>query len=119
MAREPAAFLWDVQFACKAVQGFLHGVSFERFTGDLLLCSGVERQLQNMGEALAQLPRLDPELVMQVPEHRAVIGFRNVLVHGYATLDQQVVWTAVHRDLPNLLQAVESALSKLGPPPTE
>jgi uncharacterized protein with HEPN domain len=118
MAREPAAFLWDVQFAGRAVQSFVQGVAFERFASDLLLRSAVERQLQNMGEALAQLARLDPDLTNQVPEHRAVIGFRNVLVHGYAVLDQQVVWNVIQRDLPELLKAVDTTLSKFDPPPT-
>jgi uncharacterized protein with HEPN domain len=51
-------------------------------------------------------------------EHRAVIGFRNVLVHGYATLDQQVVWKVIQRNLPALLKVVDVALSRLGPLPT-
>ena len=118
MAREPAAFLWDVQYACNAVMDFLQGVAFEQFAADLLLRSAVERQLQNMGEALAQLGRLDPELAKKVPDHRAVISFRNVLVHGYATLDKQVVWNVIQRDLPELLSAVDAALISLGPPPT-
>ncbi len=113
MAREPAAFLWDVQFACNAVLRFVQDVDFERFASDLLLRSGVERQLQNMGEAFAQLARLDPELVNRVPDYRSVIGFRNLLVHGYATLDPQVVWNTIQRDLPELLKAVNVALSRL------
>ena len=118
MAREPAAYLWDIQHAGNAVMDFLQGVAFEQFATDLLLRSAVERQLQNMGEPLAQLGRLDPDLAKQVPDHRAVIGFRNVLVHGYATLDQQVVWKVIQRDLPELPRAVDAALTSLGPPPT-
>jgi len=86
MEREPAAILWDVQFACRNVLDFVQDETFERFTDDLMLRSAVERQLQIMGEALAQLARIDGALAAQVSEHRQIVAFRKVLVHGYATL---------------------------------
>lgn len=119
MEREPAAFPWDVQFACRNVLDFVRDATYERFANDLLLRSAIERQLQKMGEALAQLARTDRELAAQVPEHRQIIALRNVLVHGYATLDQHVVWRVVGGDVPALLAAVESLMARMGPPPTE
>lgn len=119
MERDPAAFVWDVQFACRNVIDFTRDASYERLTGDILLRSAVERQLQNMGEALAQLTRIDPELAAQVPEHRQIIAFRNVLVHGYAALDLQVVWRTIRDDVPALLSVIDALLARLGPAPTE
>ncbi len=66
MVREPASFLWDVQFAGRHVLQFVHGADFGRYCNDLLLRSAVERQLQNMGEALSQLA---PVIVWNAIQH--------------------------------------------------
>lgn len=70
MQRDPRAFLWDIQQGCVNVQKFLHGIELADYLANLLLRSAVERQLQNIGEALAQLARLDPDKAAQVPEYR-------------------------------------------------
>lgn len=119
MRRDPASFVWDVQFACRNVLDFVRQADFARFTSDILLRSAVERQLQNLGEALAQLARIDSALAAEVPGHRQIIAFRNVLVHGYATLDLRVVWRVIEHDIPPLLAAADALLARLGPPPTE
>jgi len=114
MRRDPASFLWDMQQACAAIRGFVEGVAPERYAADLLLRSAVERQLQNIGEALSQLSRLDPVLGARVPRQRQLIGFRNVLVHGYAGLNSAEVWRVLHENLPELHQAVTGLLEEIG-----
>ena len=58
MKRDPGAYLWDVVQGCRAIQDFLAGATYDRYQVDLMLKSAVERQLINIGEALAQLTRL-------------------------------------------------------------
>lgn len=70
MKRERSAFLWDMEQACTAVREFTAGAGQDRYANDLMLRSAVERQLQNIGEALTQLAKLDPELAARVPRHR-------------------------------------------------
>ena len=114
MRRDPRAYLWDIQQGCLNVQSFLYGISLAEYQSNLLLRSAVERQLQNIGEALAQLAKLDPELAARVPEYRQIIGFRNVPVHGYATLNHDEVWRAIGESLPPLLSAANALLASLG-----
>ena len=114
MRRDPRAYLWDIQQGCLNVQSFLHGISLAKYQSNLLLRSAVERQLQNIGEALAQLAKLDPELAARVPEYRQIIGFRNVLVHGDATLNHDQVWRAIAESLPPLQSAANALLAGLG-----
>ncbi len=113
MRRDPRAYLWDIQQGCANVQSFLLNISLSEYQGSLLLRSAVERQLQNIGEALAQLAKLDPGLAARVPDYRPLIGFRNVLVHGYATLNHDEVWRAIAESLPPLQQAVNLLLAGL------
>ena len=116
MRRDPRAFLWDIQQGCTHLRKFLHGVEFTEYVDNHLVRSAVERQLQNIGEALSQLSRVDPELAARVPEHRQLIAFRNVLVHGYAALDYHQVWRAIAESLPSLHTAVDALLADANPP---
>ena len=64
--------------------------------------SGVERQFQIIGEAIRQLARVDPAMAERIPAFRNIIAFRNFIVHGYALLDDALVWRAVEEELPVL-----------------
>jgi uncharacterized protein with HEPN domain len=117
MKRDPSAYLWDMQQACAAIGRFVQDKSLESYVADLMLRSAVERQLQNIGEALSQLSKLDAALASRVPRQRQLIGFRNVLVHGCAGLNDAEVWRVLHGNLPELHKAVTRLLEELGPNP--
>ena len=54
-----------------------------------------------------QLRKLDATLFTRIPEGHVIVAFRNVLAHGYATLDHRRVYdiaTASALELENVLQ---------------
>jgi uncharacterized protein with HEPN domain len=116
MPRDPRAYLWDVREACSLIGEFVAGISYEDYCTNALVRSAVERQFEIVGEALSQLAKTDAALASQVPEHRRVIAFRNVLIHGYAALDHQLVWRVIQQDLPGLHAAVDGLLASLNQP---
>ena len=118
MRRDVRAFLWDMREAADLVGQFTADVDVHRYLDDELLRSAVERQMQNLGEALAQLAKTSPTLAARIPEHRRIIAFRNVLVHGYAELNHTRVWETTQSDLPALKAAVGALLTELDPPGT-
>ena len=70
----------------------------------------VERQFMIVGEALSVLRRTDPILASRIPDLTRIIGFRNVLVHGYTGVDDTLVWGVIERELPPLLVALAGLL---------
>ena len=66
--------------------------------------------------ALSQLRKVDPALAGRVHEISRIIGFRNILVHGYAIVDQPTVWRIVQEYLPALRAAVDTLLREAGEP---
>lgn len=84
MQRDPRAWLWDVQQAARRIERFLQGHDLASYHADDLVRAAVERQFEVIGEALAQLAKRSPDIVTEVPQWREAIGFRNVLIHGYA-----------------------------------
>ena len=112
MQRE-RALLWDICHAADAVAEFTRGKTLEDYRGDPLLRSAVERQLTILGEAVVQISKLTPELAERIPEHGGVIAFRNLLIHGYATVVNELVWGVLSRDLPALRARVAQLLEEL------
>ena len=70
----------------------------------------MERQFEIVGEALAQLAKLDPGLAARIAEHRRIIAFRNILIHGYTEVDDRLVWDIVEVKLPILRREIDALL---------
>jgi uncharacterized protein with HEPN domain len=83
----------------------------ERLRGGPQLRSAVERQFEIVGEALNQLAKLAPDLAAQIPDLPRIVAFRNILIHGYAVVDNAIVWRAVQENVPELLSVLERLLS--------
>lgn len=66
-----------------------------------MLRSAVERQFEIIGEALNQLSKVDAQLAMLIPDLGRIVAFRNILIHGYATVDDALVWQALTEDSPD------------------
>ena len=112
MRREPKAYLWDAGETVDAIVAFTSGRTVEDFERDLLLRSAVERQFEIIGEALRNLARHDQALADQIPDLPRIVAFRNILVHGYAVVDNQRVWRVVQESLPELRNAIDRLLQE-------
>ncbi|HEU0022388.1 MAG TPA: HepT-like ribonuclease domain-containing protein [Dehalococcoidia bacterium] len=76
---------------------------------DVAFCP-IERQFEIIGEALGQLAKLDAALASQLPDLPQIIAFRNILIYGYAIVDSDRVWRAIHENLPELRESVDQLL---------
>ena len=47
---------------------------------------------RSSAKPLNRLRRLDPSTAAQVSDLPRIVAFRNVLVHGYALIDNELVW---------------------------
>jgi uncharacterized protein with HEPN domain len=112
MRRDPRAYLWDVRQATELLTSFSAGKSFADYQAEAMLRSAVERQFEIIGEALNQLSKLDPELAAEIPELGRIVAFRNILIHGYATVDDALVWQVLTEKLPALTAVVERLLTE-------
>jgi uncharacterized protein with HEPN domain len=82
MEDDVRAYLDDIRRAAIAVLDFTRGKSFADYESDELLRSAVERKFEIIGEALNRLRKISPGLLARIHEHRSIISFRNILVHG-------------------------------------
>ena len=86
--------------------------------GDDLLRSAVERQFMTIGEALGRLRYFDAATASRITDVQRIIAFRNVIVHRYTDIDDNLVWTAAVEKVPLLLAEVRRLLDEGGQTPT-
>ncbi len=110
MRLEAKKYLYDIAEAARLLTNFTAGKAFTEYEADAMLRSAVERQFEIVGEALAQMARLEEPLAERISEYRRIIAFRNILAHGYTHIDDRIVWDIVESKLPTLLREVAALL---------
>ena len=112
MRVEAKKYLHDIRQAAELIANFTAGKTLADYEGDALLRSAVERQFEIIGEVLAQLARLDQAVAARITDYRRIIAFRNILIHGYAEIDNRIVWDIVESKLPMLRREVSALLEE-------
>lgn len=110
MTRDPEKFVYDMLDACRFLLEMTAGHTVDRYKSDRAFRSAIERELQVIGEAMIQLRAIAPEAVSQITEYERIIGFRHVLVHGYHSLDADIVWFVIQDKIPTLREELERQL---------
>ncbi len=111
MRLEAAKYLYDVQHASATLAEFVAGRDWAEYQRNTMLRAAVERQFEIIGEALAQLGRRNPALLEKIDDYRQIIAFRNILIHGYAEVDDALVWDIVQSRLAPLRRQIDATLA--------
>lgn len=110
MPPEAAKRIWDAVVACRRIEEFTAGRTWEEFAASALLRAAVERQFEIVGEALNKAAASWPRLVFELPEVPRIVGLRNRLIHGYDVVDDELVWDIVRTKVAPLRLALEKKL---------
>ena len=110
MPPDSRKYLWDALRAAGFLNQFAANKTFSEYQDDVLLRSAVERQYEIVGESLNQLARVDAALAKGIPDLARIVAFRNILIHGYADIDDAIVWEVLTTKLPLLESALRALL---------
>ncbi len=80
-----------------------------RLDTDRQLNLALVRLLEIVGEAAGRLPSDERRLRPDIPWPE-IVGLRNRLIHGYDSVDFDILWQVITDDLPPLITASEEAL---------
>lgn len=103
--------LIDILQAAEEIQDFVNGMDFNTYKNTPVTKRAVERDFEIIGEALNRIRNIDDEILERISECHRIIGFRNILIHGYDIVDEAIVWQAVTKHLPILLREIKELLS--------
>jgi uncharacterized protein with HEPN domain len=117
MERDARSYLWDVRDSSDTILRFVEGKSLQQYIANPMLRAAVERHFEIIGEALNQLKGVDPGTASRIPSAPQAISFRNLLIHGYANINDFIVWRTAREDLPGLREVVANLLIELGEHP--
>lgn len=98
-----------LQYAQRAIR-LAAGKSASELQDDESLDLAIPRALEIIGEAASRIPPSVREQYSTVP-WRAAINLRNRLVHGYDTVDFEIVREILDDDLPLLIAELERILA--------
>lgn len=114
--RDPGVYLEDIEYYAAAAIRFISTYSLDQYLADDKTRAAVERALEICGEAMNNLHKTAPTIAQGIPHAHDIIGFRNILAHGYAELDHKKVYGIAVQHAPLLLAAVQQALKDFPDP---
>jgi len=102
-------YLLDILESARLACAYLREKTEQEFLDDVQCQDSVIRRLEVIGEAARRISDEGRAALPDLP-WKAMIGMRNVMIHGYDDVDLTVVWNTVKDDLPALIEALERGL---------
>lgn len=111
MSRDSKLYLDDMIDAVTAIQTYTTGYDYQTFVNDRKTVDAVLHNLAIIGEAAT---KLSSEIKNEMPEieWRKIIGLRNIVIHEYFGVDQQIVWDIIANKLQPLAEACRRSLKE-------
>ena len=112
MRHKTPGWLENIRAACEFIMEATDGKTLKDYQSDLKLRYSVERCFLIIGEAAGRISRFDPDIASRIGDCSRIISFRNVLIHGYDIVDENIVWMVILEHLPTLKSQVEEILNE-------
>ncbi len=88
----------DILVCCQNILDFTAGMDFDLFFNDPKTIRAIAFELITIGEAVRSLPATIKDDYPQIP-WSSIQGIRNILVHQYYRLDEEMLWETVTEDI--------------------
>ncbi len=110
MSRDMNLLLTDILDGCRAIEAYGQALTFHEFARHAMAFDAIVRQLAVIGEAASHIP---DEARTKYPHvgWRKIIDLRNIVVHKYFGIDDDILWDVIHNHVPQLQQAVTDIIS--------
>lgn len=107
-------YLGHILQAVERIEVYTNDMDEAGFLQNAMVQDAVIRNIEIIGEAARNIDRHHPEFAAQHPDipWGDVYLMRNRVSHGYFSVDLEVVWKTVERDIPELGLKIENVLSK-------
>jgi uncharacterized protein with HEPN domain len=104
MYRDVKVYLEDMINSIDKIFEYTDNISFDEFKDNSMIFDAVVRRLEILGEAANQIKKYDINFYQKHSniEWREIIDFRNILIHGYFGIIEEIVWNVIKNRLKNL-----------------
>jgi len=108
MQHDPLVCVEDAVMACELILQFTQDMTENDFYADNKTKAAVERKIEIIGEALNRIKKINPSKLEKIDNWREIIGFSNVIAHGYDVVEDSIVWESIANDIPLLLKQLQA-----------
>lgn len=84
--------------------------NFFEYKRDIKTKKAVEKNLEIIGAAVSRILKEDSSF--QLDNARNIIGTRNRIIHSYDNISDEIIWTIIIRELPDLKKEVSKLLNR-------
>jgi uncharacterized protein with HEPN domain len=105
MSRDLLLYIDDILSSIDKIQRYTAGIDKEAFFKDEKTFEAAIFNLQVIGEAAKEIPDNYRKIYSQI-EWQKVVGLRNIIVHSYFSLSNEVIWTVIQDKLPDLRDCI-------------
>ncbi len=103
------AWLEDIERSIDEIFEFLPKErDFVAYQKDLKTQKAVERNIEIIGEAVNRISKHENADKFPIKNAKRIIGTRNRIAHEYDAISNEVIWTIIIRELPELKKEVET-----------
>lgn len=104
-------YILDIESIIAEIEEVKLSVSnnFELFRNDLKATRSIERQLEIIGEAANKINQINPSI--KISGIKGIISLRNYIIHSYDTVDHQILWGIIQKDIPVLAKDLKDLRS--------
>jgi uncharacterized protein with HEPN domain len=116
MPSEPRRWVFRIRHILDAIaecRDFVGPLDYDQFRADPKTLKAVTWNIAMIGEAAGQVPEAVRSTYPEVP-WADMRRMRNQIVHGYDSIDFDIVWEVVHRELPPLVALLERICREAG-----
>lgn len=106
--------LHDMLSYASEARDLVQGCTRADLDANRLLNLALVRLLEVVGEAASQAPSEDRRLYPSIP-WSPIMRCRNRIIHGYFSVDLDIVWEVANKDLPPLIAELERVVSREEP----
>jgi uncharacterized protein with HEPN domain len=99
----------DILKCIRKIKLYVNKVDFQFFVSDEKTYDAVVRNLEIIGEASNEIPNYIKAENKSI-EWRKISGFRNILIHNYSGIDDEIVWDVIKNKLPKLEKEIRILL---------
>lgn len=104
-------FLYHIKQEIDFLSEFYSSSSASDIAGDPHKKRAAERSLTIIGEATKKIPKDFRESHPEI-EWRAMAGMRDIIIHDYANIDYEIVWSVIHHKIPELKLKIDKLVEK-------
>jgi uncharacterized protein with HEPN domain len=113
MQRNVQTYIIDILASIQEIESFIEGIEdIHAYSEDNKTKRAIERNLEIIGEAVKSIPESVRQELPEI-EWKKVSGLRDVLIHAYFNIEDEIIWGVVKYKLPQLKYACQTIFDKL------